>query len=116
MQCLQALEKISRDQPLACLQAGAIMAVLNFIEFFSISVQVIQSLFCSLRIRIYVVLLNFGSKFSNQRVALSTVVNICKKLPSEGPAPFVEAVPKLCGLLQHEDQQVFNCFQFSSFG
>ncbi|XWS66938.1 hypothetical protein CRYUN_Cryun05aG0243300 [Craigia yunnanensis] len=79
MQCLQALEKISRDQPLACLQAGAIMAVLNFVEFFSISVQ---------------------------RVALSTVVNICKKLPSEGPAPFVEAIPKLCDLLQHEDQQL----------
>ncbi|XVF07968.1 hypothetical protein REPUB_Repub06bG0184900 [Reevesia pubescens] len=79
MQCLQALEKISRDQPLACLQAGAIMAVLNFIDFFSISVQ---------------------------RVALSTVVNICKKLPSEGPAPFVEAVPKLCDLLKHEDQQL----------
>ncbi|GMI80035.1 ubiquitin-protein ligase 4 [Hibiscus trionum] len=78
-QCLQALEKISRDQPLACLQAGAIMAVLNFIDFFSISVQ---------------------------RVALSTVVNICKRLPSEGPAPFAEAVPKLCDLLQHEDQQL----------
>ncbi|XWS59721.1 hypothetical protein CRYUN_Cryun08bG0146300 [Craigia yunnanensis] len=78
-QCLQALEKISRDQPLACLQAGAIMAVLNFIDFFSISVQ---------------------------RVALSTVVNICKKLPPDGPAPFVEAVPKLCDLLQREDQQL----------
>ncbi|XP_022767412.1 E3 ubiquitin-protein ligase UPL4-like isoform X5 [Durio zibethinus] len=78
-QCLQALEKISRDQPLACLQAGAIMAVLNFVDFFSVSVQ---------------------------RVALSTVVNICKKLPSECPAPFVEAVPKLCDLLQHEDQQL----------
>ncbi|KAK8561866.1 hypothetical protein V6N13_148987 [Hibiscus sabdariffa] len=78
-QCLQALEKISRDQPHACLQAGAIMAVLNFIDFFSISVQ---------------------------RVALSTVVNICKRLPSEGPAPFVEAIPKLCVLLQHEDQQL----------
>ncbi|MED6124914.1 E3 ubiquitin-protein ligase upl4, partial [Stylosanthes scabra] len=55
-QCLQALEKISREQPLACLQAGAIMAVLNYIDFFSTSIQ---------------------------RVALSTVVNICKKLPSE---------------------------------
>ncbi|KAG4152318.1 hypothetical protein ERO13_D04G115800v2 [Gossypium hirsutum] len=78
-QCLQALEKISRDQPVACLQAGAIMAALNFIDFFSISVQ---------------------------RVALATVVNICKKLPLEGPAPFVEVVPKLCDLLQHEDQQL----------
>lgn len=40
MQCLQALEKISHEQPLACLQSGAIMAVLAFIDFFSTSVQV----------------------------------------------------------------------------
>jgi E3 ubiquitin-protein ligase TRIP12 len=40
LQCLQALEKISREQPLACLQAGAIMAVLNYIDFFSTSIQV----------------------------------------------------------------------------
>ncbi|KAK1562419.1 hypothetical protein Q3G72_011634 [Acer saccharum] len=78
-QCLQALEKISRDQPLACLQAGAIMAVLTYIDFFSMSIQ---------------------------RVALSTVVNICKKLPSECPSPFMEAVPVLCNLLQNEDQQL----------
>ncbi|XP_050242873.1 E3 ubiquitin-protein ligase UPL4 isoform X2 [Quercus robur] len=78
-QCLQALEKISREQPLACLQAGAIMAVLNFIEFFPTSVQ---------------------------RVALSTVVNICKKLPSESPSRYMEAVPILCNLLQHEDRQL----------
>lgn len=78
-QCLQALEKISREQPLACLQSGAIMAVLNYIDFFSTIVQ---------------------------RVALSTVVNICKKLPSESPSPFMEAVPTLCNLLQYEDQQL----------
>ncbi|KAK9289472.1 hypothetical protein L1049_007627 [Liquidambar formosana] len=78
-QCLQALEKISRDQPLACLQSGAIMAVLNYIDFFSTSLQ---------------------------RVALSTVVNICKKLPSECPSPFMEAVPILCNLLQYEDRQL----------
>ncbi|GLT47885.1 hypothetical protein SLA2020_215420 [Shorea laevis] len=78
-QCLQALEKISREQPLACLEAGAIMAVLNFIHFFLPSVQ---------------------------RVALSTVVNICKKLPSDTPSNLMEAVPILCGLLQHEDQQL----------
>ncbi|GAB4856730.1 E3 ubiquitin-protein ligase upl4 [Ancistrocladus abbreviatus] len=78
-QCLQALEKISRDQPLACLQAGATMAVLGYIDFFSTSVQ---------------------------RIALSTVVNICKKLPSECPSPFMEAVPTLCNLLQYEDQQL----------
>uniref|UniRef100_A0A2P2M427 HECT-type E3 ubiquitin transferase n=1 Tax=Rhizophora mucronata TaxID=61149 RepID=A0A2P2M427_RHIMU len=78
-QCLQALEKISREQPLACLQGGAIMAVLKFIDFFSTSVQ---------------------------RVALLTVVNICKKLPTECPSPFMEAVPILCNLLQYEDQQL----------
>ncbi|KAL8484061.1 hypothetical protein ACS0TY_026673 [Phlomoides rotata] len=78
-QCLQALEKISREQPLACLQSGAIMASLSFIDFFSTSVQ---------------------------RVALSTVVNICKKLSSESPALFMEAVPILCNLLQYEDRQL----------
>ncbi|CAI0471551.1 unnamed protein product [Linum tenue] len=78
-QCLQALEKISHDQPLPCLQAGAVMAVLTFIDFFSTSVQ---------------------------RVALSTVVNICKKLPTDSSAPFMEAVPILCNLLQYEDRQL----------
>lgn len=47
MQCLQALEKMSQEQPLACLQSGAIMAVLNYIDFFSTSIQVIQSVMCS---------------------------------------------------------------------
>ncbi|KAL3531894.1 hypothetical protein ACH5RR_005415 [Cinchona calisaya] len=78
-QCLQALEKISREQPLACLQSGAIMAVLTYIDFFSTIVQ---------------------------RVALSTVVNICKKLPSECPSPFMQAVPILCHLLRYEDRQL----------
>ncbi|XP_076950087.1 E3 ubiquitin-protein ligase UPL4-like [Bidens hawaiensis] len=78
-QSLQALEKISREQPLACLQAGAIMAVLTYIDFFSTSIQ---------------------------RVALSTVVNICEKLPSEGFSPFMDVVPILCQLLQYEDNQL----------
>ncbi|KAK4281445.1 hypothetical protein QN277_012938 [Acacia crassicarpa] len=78
-QCLQALEKISREQPLACLRAGAIMAVLTYIDFFSTSIQ---------------------------RVALSTVVNICKKLPSESLSPCMEALPTLCNLLHHEDRQL----------
>ncbi|KAJ7972450.1 E3 ubiquitin-protein ligase [Quillaja saponaria] len=59
--------------------AGAILAVLNCIDFCSTSLQ---------------------------RVALSTVVNICKKLPSENPSPFMEAVPILCNLLQYEDRQL----------
>ncbi|XP_047337060.1 E3 ubiquitin-protein ligase UPL4 [Impatiens glandulifera] len=78
-QCLQALEKISREQPYACLLEGAIMAVLTYIDFFSTSVQ---------------------------KVALSTVVNICKKLPAEGHPLVMEAVPALCNLLQYEDRQL----------
>ncbi|XP_075510126.1 E3 ubiquitin-protein ligase UPL4 isoform X1 [Primulina tabacum] len=78
-QCLQALKKISREQPLACLQSGAIMAVLSYIDFFSTSVQ---------------------------RIALSTVVNICKKQYPESPSLFMEAFPILCNLLQYEDRQL----------
>ncbi|XP_047316490.1 E3 ubiquitin-protein ligase UPL4-like [Impatiens glandulifera] len=78
-QCCEALQKISYGQPLACLQSGAIMAVLSFIDFFSRSVQ---------------------------RVAVSTVVNICKRLPSESLSSVTEAVPVLCNLLQYDDHQI----------
>nr|VDC85060.1 unnamed protein product [Brassica oleracea] len=78
-QCLQALEKISKDEPVACLNAGAIKAVLSYIDFFSTSLQ---------------------------RVAVSTVVNICRKLSSESPSPFMDAVPILCNLLLYEDRQL----------
>ncbi|CAN7113452.1 unnamed protein product [Brassica rapa subsp. narinosa] len=78
-QCLQAFEKISKDEPVACLNAGAIKAVLSYIDFFSTSLQ---------------------------RVAVSTVVNICRKLSSESPSPFMDAVPILCNLLQYEDRQL----------
>ncbi|PHU06662.1 E3 ubiquitin-protein ligase UPL4 [Capsicum chinense] len=78
-QCLQALEKISREQPIVCLQSGAIMACLSYIDFLSTSVQ---------------------------RKALLTVVNICKKLPSGCPSPLMEAVPVLCNLLLYEDIQL----------
>ncbi|KAL6521022.1 E3 ubiquitin-protein ligase upl4 [Orobanche gracilis] len=78
-QCLQALEKLSREQPMACLRSGAIMAALTYIDFFSTTVQ---------------------------RVALSTVVNICKKLSSDSSPHFMEAVPILCNLLQCEDKQL----------
>ncbi|KAJ0235097.1 HECT domain-containing protein [Hirschfeldia incana] len=78
-QCLQALEKISKDDPVACLNAGAIKAVLSYIDFFSTSLQ---------------------------RVAVSTVVNICREISSESPSPFMDAVPMLCNLLQYEDRQL----------
>ncbi|XP_072953939.1 E3 ubiquitin-protein ligase UPL4 [Typha angustifolia] len=78
-QCLQALEKISKKKPLECLQAGAIAAVLTFIDFFSPSIQ---------------------------RVAVSTVANVCKKLPVECSSVVMESVPTLCNLLQYEDQKL----------
>ncbi|KAK9124363.1 hypothetical protein Sjap_013965 [Stephania japonica] len=78
-QCLQALEKISRDHPIACLEAGAVMATLNYIDFFSTSIQM---------------------------VALSTVANICKRLPSDKSSSLMDAVPIFCNLLQYEDRKV----------
>ncbi|KAK8961506.1 E3 ubiquitin-protein ligase UPL4 [Platanthera guangdongensis] len=55
---------------------GVIMAVLGFIDFFSTRVQ---------------------------RVALSTVANVCKKLPLDCSSLVLEAIPTLCNLLQYED-------------
>ena len=54
---------------------------------------------------------NFPPFYLHQRVALSTVVNICKKLPSESPSRFMEAVPILCNLLQHEDRQAWTVYR-----
>lgn len=39
-QSLQALKKISQEHPTACLRAGALMAVLSYLDFFSTGVQV----------------------------------------------------------------------------
>ncbi|XP_077239573.1 ubiquitin-protein ligase 4 [Tasmannia lanceolata] len=78
-QCFQALQKISHDHPVPCLQAGAIMAVLSYIDFFSTSIQ---------------------------NVALSIVANICKKLPSDCSSLVIEPVPILCNLLQYEDRKL----------
>ncbi|KAK7355710.1 hypothetical protein VNO80_14970 [Phaseolus coccineus] len=60
-------------------EAGAVMAVLNYIDFFSTNMK---------------------------RVALSTMLNMCKKLPSESLSPFMEAVPILCEFFGHEDHQL----------
>ncbi|OIW08755.1 hypothetical protein TanjilG_03431 [Lupinus angustifolius] len=64
-QSLQALKKISQEHPTACLRAGALMAVLSYLDFFSTGVQ---------------------------RVALSTAANMCKKLPSDAADFVMEAV------------------------
>uniref|UniRef100_A0A0E0N8G3 HECT-type E3 ubiquitin transferase n=1 Tax=Oryza rufipogon TaxID=4529 RepID=A0A0E0N8G3_ORYRU len=78
-QSLQALKKISQEHPTACLRAGALMAVLSYLDFFSTGVQ---------------------------RVALSTAANICRKLPSDASEFVMEAVPLLTNLLNHHDSKV----------
>ncbi|KAM7475155.1 hypothetical protein LguiB_022398 [Lonicera macranthoides] len=78
-QSLQALKKISLEHPTACLRAGALMAVLSYLDFFSTGVQ---------------------------RVALSTAANMCKKLPSDAADFVMEAVPLLTNLLQYHDEKV----------
>jgi len=78
-QSLQALKKISQEHPAACLRAGALMAVLSYLDFFSTGVQ---------------------------RVALSTAANMCKKLPSDAADFVMEAVPLLTNLLQYHDAKV----------
>lgn len=78
-QSLQALKKISQEHPTACLRAGALMAVLSYLDFFSTGVQ---------------------------RVALSTAANMCKKLPSDAADFVMEAVPLLTNLLQYPDAKV----------
>ncbi|KAL5169032.1 E3 ubiquitin-protein ligase UPL3 [Glycine soja] len=78
-QSLQALKKISLEHPTACLRAGALMAVLSYLDFFSTGVQ---------------------------RVALSTAANMCKKLPSDAADFVMEAVPLLTNLLQYHDSKV----------
>ncbi|AQK67621.1 Putative hect E3 ubiquitin ligase [Zea mays] len=74
-----ALKKISLEHPTACLRAGALMAVLSYLDFFSTGVQ---------------------------RVALSTAANICRKLPSDASEFVMEAVPLLTNLLNHHDSKV----------
>ncbi|KAI3447941.1 hypothetical protein Pfo_004606 [Paulownia fortunei] len=78
-QSLQALKKISQEHPTACLRAGALMAVLSYLDFFATGVQ---------------------------RVALSTAANMCKKLPSDAADFVMEAVPLLTNLLQYHDAKV----------
>ncbi|WMV13255.1 hypothetical protein MTR67_006640 [Solanum verrucosum] len=78
-QSLQALKKISQEHPTACLRAGALMAVLSYLDFFSTGVQ---------------------------RVALATAANMCKKLPSDASDFVLEAVPLLTNLLQYHDAKV----------
>ncbi|KAF9612686.1 hypothetical protein IFM89_003161 [Coptis chinensis] len=80
-ECIQALEKISLDHSLECLQAGVIGYILNFLDFFSSCVQ---------------------------RSGISTIENIClvDDFPSDCWTQVREAVPVLCNLLNYEDQKL----------
>lgn len=97
-ECLKALEKISEELPTECLQAGAMIAVLSYIDFFSTSTQ---------------------------RVAVSTVANICEELSLDCSSFVMTSVPTLCNLLQYEDSKlvdivasclimIVDCFSSSS--
>ncbi|CAA6654807.1 unnamed protein product [Spirodela intermedia] len=78
-QGIQALEKISRRQPVPCLRAGAIMACLAYIGFLTTSIQ---------------------------RVAVSTVANVCEKLPTDCSSFLMESIPALCNLLHYDDSKI----------
>ncbi|XP_047332600.1 E3 ubiquitin-protein ligase UPL3-like isoform X2 [Impatiens glandulifera] len=78
-QSLQALKKISLQHPTACLRAGALMAVLSYLDVFSTRVQL---------------------------VALSIAANMCKKIPSDAADFVMEAVPLLTNLLQYHNAKV----------
>ncbi|KAM3320222.1 hypothetical protein P3S67_007422 [Capsicum chacoense] len=78
-QSLQSLKNISQEHPTACLRAGALMAVLSYLDFFSTRVQ---------------------------RLALATAANMCKKLPSDASDFIMEVVPLLTNLLQYNDAKV----------
>ncbi|KAJ4767033.1 E3 ubiquitin-protein ligase UPL4 [Rhynchospora pubera] len=77
-QCLQALEKISKKQPVPCLQAGSINAVLAYLDFFSTSIQ---------------------------RTAVSAVANMCKRVSHDSSPIIMESLPQLCNLLQYSDSK-----------
>ena len=78
-QCLQALEKLSKEHPAPCLRAGGLMAVLSYLDFFSTGVQ---------------------------RVAMSTAANICRQLSPASADMVAEVVPNLTNILQYHDTKL----------
>ncbi|PPR97545.1 hypothetical protein GOBAR_AA23115 [Gossypium barbadense] len=78
-QSLLALKMISQEHPTPCLRAGALMAVLLYLDFFATGVQ---------------------------RVALSTAANMCRNLPSDAADYVMDAIPPLTNLLQYHDSKV----------
>jgi E3 ubiquitin-protein ligase TRIP12 len=78
-QSLQALEKLSHDHAPSLLRAGALVAVLSYIDFFQTGVQ---------------------------RVAAATAANICRGLTPEHTDAVSTAAPILIGLLQYQDAKI----------
>lgn len=78
-QSLSALEKLSTDFPHPIVRAGGFSAALSFIDFFSTGVQ---------------------------RVAASTVCNLCRGPPSEAMDMVVEVLPTMRNLLDSLDQRI----------
>lgn len=78
-QSLSALEKLSTDFPHPIVRAGGFSAALSFIDFFSTGVQ---------------------------RVAASTVCNLCRSPPPDSMDMIVEVLPAMHQLLDSQDQRI----------
>lgn len=78
-QSLQALEKLSHDHPGPLLRAGALVAVLSYIDFFQTGVQ---------------------------RVAAATAANICRGITIEHVDAAITAAPILITLLRYSDAKI----------
>jgi E3 ubiquitin-protein ligase TRIP12 len=78
-QSLQALEKLSHEHPGSLLRAGALVAVLSYVDFFQTGVQ---------------------------RVAVATAANICRGLSTEFVDAVSTAAPILIGLLSYSDAKI----------
>jgi hypothetical protein len=88
---VQALEKLSSEHAQACLRAGALLAVLSYLDFFQTSVQ---------------------------RVAVATAAHMCRGVTRDNTEAINSAVPILTNLLQYQvsvNQRRFKCLQFFFF-
>ena len=61
---MQAFEKISKDEPVACLNAGAIKAVLSYIDFFSTSLQVRENDLAISNFSVFVTWFSYSDDFT----------------------------------------------------
>lgn len=78
-QSLQALEKLSHEHAAQLLRAGALVAVLSYVDFFQTGVQ---------------------------RVAVATAANICRGLTLQHVDAVTTAAPILIGLLRYSDAKI----------